>query len=246
MRDKSASCEISVVIPAYNEASRIPKTLHTTVDYLKSRGEPFEVLVVDDGSSDDTASVVEELSRQLLGVRCLKNPRNLGKGAAVKNGVFNSRGRLIAFLDADSSTRISDLERLVKAIAGGASVAIGSRAHRYSVIPVKQPWRRRMAGKVFNLLCRLGLGLTVSDSQCGFKLFTRDAARAVFSRSTIEGFCFDVELLFLAQKRGFRVAEVPVTWSDDRASRVRLVSDSLGMFLGLVKIRLNDYGQVYR
>ena len=103
-----------------------------------------------------------------------------------------------------------------------------------------------MAGKVFNFLCRLGLGITVSDSQCGFKLFEREAARSIFSRSTIEGFCFDVELLFIAGKKRLRVAEVPVTWSDDRSSRVRLLKDSLGMFLGLMEIRLNDYRQVYR
>ncbi len=246
MGERAASCDISVVIPAYNEAARIPQTLRTTVEYLKSRGETFEVLVVDDGSGDDTVEVVEELSRQMPGVRCLKNPCNLGKGAAVRNGVFTARGRLVAFLDADSSTRMSDLDRLIEAVRRGASVAVGSRAHRYSVIPVRQPWRRQVAGKVFNFLCRLGLGITVSDSQCGFKLFTRDAARAVFSQSRIEGFCFDVELLFLARKRGLRVAEVPVTWSDDRASRVRLVKDSLGMFLGLLRIRLNDHSRLYR
>ena len=241
-----SSCEISVVIPAYNEAARIARTLRSTVEHLKARGAPFEVLVVDDGSSDNTVEVVRKLSGDLPGIRCLQNPRNLGKGAAVKNGVFSARGRLIAFLDADNSTRTTDLDRLVEAVSRGASVAIGSRAHRRSVIPVKQPWRRRLAGKVFNFLCRLGLGITVSDSQCGFKLFEREAARSIFSRSTIEGFCFDVELLFIARKKGFRVAEVPVTWSDDRSSRVRLLKDSLGMFLGLVVIRLNDCRQVYR
>jgi dolichyl-phosphate beta-glucosyltransferase len=179
-------------------------------------------------------------------VRCLRNPRNLGKGAAVRNGVFSARGKLVAFLDADNSTRTSDLGRLIDAMSRGASVAIGSRAHRYSVIPVKQPRRRQMAGKVFNIFCRLGLGIGVSDSQCGFKLFTREAAHTIFSQSTIEGFCFDVELLYLARKRGLRIKEVPVTWSDDRATRVKLARDSIGMFLGLLKIRLNDYNGVYR
>jgi dolichyl-phosphate beta-glucosyltransferase len=235
-----------VVIPAYNEADRIPRTLRGTVEYLESQGRPFEVLVVDDGSSDDTAAVVERLSKELPGVRLLRNPRNMGKGASVRNGVFAARGRMVAFLDADNSTRTSDMERLIEAIQRGAGVAIGSRAHRYSVIPVKQPWRRRTAGKAFNFLCRLLLGITVSDSQCGFKLFTREAAGAVFSSAREEGFCFDVELLFLAGKRGFRIAEVPVTWSDDPASRVRLLKDSLGMFLGLLKIRLNDYRRLYR
>lgn len=246
MNRREDSCEISVVIPAYNEAGRIARTLQATVEYLKSRGRPFEVLVVDDGSTDNTVEVVEKLAKELPGVHCMRNPRNLGKGAAVKNGVFSARGRLIAFLDADNSTRTSDLDGLIRAVSEGASVAVGSRAHRYSVIPVKQPWRRQMAGKIFNFLCRLGLGITVSDSQCGFKLFTREAARAIFSKSTIEGFCFDVELLFLAGKLGLRVREVPVTWSDDRASRVRLGRDSLRMFLGLVTIRLNDYKRLYR
>ncbi len=239
-------CELSVVIPAYNEAQRIPRTLRGTVEYLSARGKPFEVLVVDDGSTDSTVEIVEALSRELPGVRLLRNPRNMGKGASVRNGVFAARGRMVAFLDADNSTRTSDMDRLIEAVRGGAGAAVGSRAHRYSVIPVKQPWRRRTAGKAFNLLCRLLLGITVSDSQCGFKLFTREASRAVFSAAREEGFCFDVELLFLARKKGFRIAEVPVTWSDDPASRVRLFKDSLGMFLGLLKIRLNDYRGRYR
>jgi dolichyl-phosphate beta-glucosyltransferase len=239
-------CELSVVIPAYNEAERIPRTLHGTVEYLKSRGKPFEVLVVDDGSSDNTAGVVEELSRELPGVRLLRNPRNMGKGATVRNGVFAARGRMIAFLDADNSTRTSDMDRLIEAVSRGAAVAVGSRAHRYSVIPVKQPWRRRTAGKAFNFICRLLLDITVSDSQCGFKLFTRKAAQDVFSAAREEGFCFDVELLFLARKKGYRITEVPVTWSDDPASRVKLLKDSLGMFLGLLKIRYNDYKGLYR
>jgi dolichyl-phosphate beta-glucosyltransferase len=244
--DTREDCELSVVIPAYNEAERIPRTLRGTVEYLKSRGRPFEVLVVDDGSSDNTAEVVEELTGELPGVRLFRNPRNMGKGASVRNGVFATRGRMVAFLDADNSTRTSDMDRLVEAVRRGAAVAIGSRAHRYSVIPVKQPWRRRTAGKAFNFLCRLLLGITVSDSQCGFKLFTREAAGVIFSKVREEGFCFDVELLFLARKNGFRIAEVPVTWSDDPASRVRLLKDSLGMFLGLLKIRHNDYKQLYR
>jgi dolichyl-phosphate beta-glucosyltransferase len=244
--DGRKDCELSVVIPAFNEAERITRTLRGTVEYLKSRGESYEVLVVDDGSYDDTAEVVEEMSRGLPGVRLLRNPRNMGKGATVRNGVLAARGRMVAFLDADNSTRTSDMDRLVEAVRRGAGVAIGSRAHRYSVIPVKQPWRRRTAGKAFNFLCRLLLGITVSDSQCGFKLFTREAAGEVFSRAREGGFCFDVELLFLASRKGYRIAEVPVTWTDDPASRVRLLTDSLGMFLGLLKIRLNDYRRLYR
>ena len=246
MENYDSGCEISVVIPAYNEAARIPRTIKSTVDYLQGRGVSFEVLVVDDGSTDETVEVAKKLTHELPEVRCVQNPRNLGKGAAVKNGVMASRGRLVAFLDADNSTRTSDLGRLMEAISRGAQVAIGSRAHRYSVIPVRQPRRRQMAGKVFNFLCRLGLGLTVSDSQCGFKMFTREAAQEVFPRCIIEGFCFDVEVLFIAGKKKFRVAEVPVTWTDDRASRVKLVRDSLGMFLGLLKIRLNDRRRLYR
>ncbi len=244
MEEKSP--HISVVIPAYNEETRIAATLRATVEFLKSSGLSFEVLVVDDGSSDSTVNVVEQLASELPGVRCLRNPRNLGKGAAVKNGVFSSRGRFVAFLDADNSTRIADLDRLIGAVSKGAAIAVGSRAHRYSVIPVKQRGVRQMAGKVFNLLCRTLLGINVSDSQCGFKLFTSRAARKIFSISRIGGFCFDVEILFIARKKGLRIAEIPVTWSDNRESKVRLFKDSLGMFLGLLEIKLNDRRRLYQ
>jgi dolichyl-phosphate beta-glucosyltransferase len=231
---------VSIIIPAYNEEGRIVGTLESVCAHMDERGEPYEILVVDDGSGDATCDVVEKTSADLKRsqIRLVKNPRNLGKGGAVKNGVSRAQGEFVVFLDADNSSEISDIDKLIHATSRGYDVAVGSRALPGSVIPVRQPWTRQISGKVFRFLCGLMLGIRIRDTQCGFKCFRRKAAEKLFGLLTISGFCFDVELIYIALKLGMRVAEVPITWRDNPDTRVRFFKHSLMMFLDLLDIQL--------
>lgn len=230
---------ISIVIPAYNEERRLPSALHSVVSYITAKGWSFfEVLVVDDGSSDATAACVEEFERHHPEVRLLRNPGNRGKGYAVRHGILETRGDWVLFTDADLSAPIEELEKLLAAArAGEASIAIGSRALNRSLIGVHQPFLREQAGRVFNLLMRILTGLPFWDTQCGFKLFEGAAAREIFRRQRIDRFGFDVEVLFLARKLGFRTVEVPVRWNHAAGTSVKMLRDSLSMFLDLLRVR---------
>jgi dolichyl-phosphate beta-glucosyltransferase len=234
--DPGSRPNLSVVIPAYNEDARIHRTLDRVVPYLRARGLPFEILIVDDGSSDRTAASVE--SRPEPEIAVIRLGRNSGKGAAVRRGALASRGALMLLTDADLSAPIEELERLEAALARGADVACGSRGLRDSQIVQSQPVYRRQMGNIFNHILRL-LGLTsLHDTQCGFKLFRGEASREVFSRCSIDGFAFDVECLYLAERLGYRVAEVPVAWAHVPESRVRLTADSAHMLADALRIRL--------
>ncbi|MDX2177751.1 MAG: glycosyltransferase family 2 protein [Candidatus Sumerlaeia bacterium] len=236
MSDATEPIDLSVVIPAYNEESRLPATIRAVEKYLADRGGAWELIVVDDGSRDGTVAAAEGAFSS-PGSRVLRNPANMGKGASVKNGMLAARGRLRLFSDADLSTPIEEFEKLAKALEGGAQVAIGSRAMAESRLEKRQPIHRETMGRVFNLIVRaVALG-GIKDTQCGFKLFTAEAARAVFPRQRLNGFSFDVETLVLARKLGFRIAEVPVRWIDSPNSRVSPVRDSLRMFADVVRIR---------
>lgn len=228
----------SVIIPAFNEAVRLPLYLDEVVGYFDGRGEPYEVLVVDDGSTDDTAARVERLTRLQPRVRLLRLGRNAGKGAAVRRGMLAVSGRWRLFADADGATPIAELKRLEPALAAGADLAIGSRVlPDPSVSVVAQPHRVR-AGRVFNwLVARLGLR-AVADSQCGFKAFTAAAAERLFSRLGTDGFGFDVELLLLAQALGYRIVEVPVNWTDQPGSKVTVLKDGPRMLWQIVRARI--------
>ena len=230
---------VSIVIPAYNEQSRLPATLQAVRDYLAVRHPgDFEILVVDDGSRDSTAAVAERFCRDHPEARLLRNPGNRGKGYSVRHGMLKACGEWILFTDADLSAPIAEYDKLMEAAARqGAAVAIGSRALDRSLIGVHQPRRREWAGRIFNVLMRLLVGLPFRDTQCGFKLFRRDAARAVFSRQRIERFGFDVEILYLARKLGFKTVEVPVRWNHAEGTRVSMFRDSLDMFLDLLRVR---------
>jgi dolichyl-phosphate beta-glucosyltransferase len=232
---------LSVVIPAFNEEARLVGTLARVLDYLHGRREPFEVIVVDDGSSDDTAGAARRAAAAAGGaVRVVANVRNRGKGFSVRRGVEESRGEFILFSDADLSTPIEDVERLFAALLeGGCDIAIGSRAMKGSDVRVHQPWYREAMGKTFNKLVRLLVLRGFRDTQCGFKLFRAPAARDIFRLQRVERFSFDVEALYLARRRGYRVAEVPVTWYNSPSSRVSIVRDSARMFLDVLRIRLN-------
>ncbi|HEX2253823.1 MAG TPA: dolichyl-phosphate beta-glucosyltransferase [Thermoanaerobaculia bacterium] len=232
--------DLSVVIPAYNEAQRLGSTLEHLLAYLEGRGASFEVLVVDDGSGDATAEVAAAFVPR--GVRVLRLEPNRGKGAALKAGVLASRGARVLLTDADLSTPIEDLPRLESRLPE-AAVVLGSRALATSRITRRQPLYRELMGKGFNLLVRLaGVG-GVRDTQCGFKLLDGDAARALFPELTVERFAYDVELVWLARRRGHRVVEEGVRWADSPDSRVSPLTDSLRMLWDLVRLRLRRGGR---
>jgi dolichyl-phosphate beta-glucosyltransferase len=231
---------LSVVIPAYNEAERLPATLERVRAYLEGRGEDYEIVVVDDGSADATAA-----RAAAAGVRVVRNDGNRGKGYSVRRGMLLATGARRLMTDADLSTPIEDLKHLERALDAGHQVAIASRALPGSNVEVHQGAFRELSGRAFNLLVRALLLPGLRDTQCGFKLFEAGAAEAAFSRCRLDGFSFDVEALYVARLRGLRVAEVPVTWRNDAASRVTLGRGLLA-FADLVAIRWNAVRGRYR
>lgn len=228
---------LSVVIPAYNEKARIPDTLRRVSRYLKDRFREYEIIVVDDGSSDETGSVVEALSHELGHISLISYRANAGKGYAVRTGISSSKGNLLLICDADLSTPIEEYERLKLFLDQGFDIVIGSRGLQDSAILVRQPWYREHMGKLFNVAVRLLVVGGIRDTQCGFKLFRADVARSLFNNSFINGFAFDVEVLFLARKKGYSIKEVPIKWLNSPNSRVHIIADPLWMLLELFKIR---------
>lgn len=226
--------ELSIVVPAYNEAERLGPSLRRVLDYLARRGDAAEVLVVDDGSRDGTAEVARGFAAE--GVRLLSHRGNRGKGAAVRTGLAASRGRRVLITDADLSTPIDDVELLEPHLAE-AEVVLGSRALAASRITRRQPLYRELMGKAFNLLVRSAGVRGIHDTQCGFKLLDGEVARRLAGELTVERFAYDVELVYLAQRHGDRVREVGVSWEDSPASRVHPVYDSLSMLRDLGRIR---------
>lgn len=228
----------SVVIPAYNEEARLEKTMRTVLEYFQGRGEPFELILVDDGSRDQTCFKARGFQGAHPEVRVLRNARNRGKGASVRRGVAAARGEWILFTDADLSTPIQELENLSAALPPEGGVAIASRGLRQARIRVHQPFYREWMGKTFNWMVR-GLVLPgIHDTQCGFKLFSRGTARPVFLKCTIPRFGFDVEILYLARRQGAVLAEVPVQWNHSQGSKVSPLRDAAQMFLDLFRVRL--------
>jgi glycosyltransferase involved in cell wall biosynthesis len=239
---------ISIIIPAYNEEKRLPSTLAQVLDYLRQREWSFaEVIVVDDGSTDGTAAAAEEVARNTSIVRLLRNPGNRGKGYSVRHGMLEAKGEWSLFSDADLSAPIEELGKLWDAVEkSGANVAIGSRALNRSLIGVHQSVFREYGGRVFNLILRLITGLPFWDTQCGFKLFETCAAREIFRRQQLEGFGFDAEVLFLARLLGNRIVEIPVRWNHVEGTKMRLMQDSVGMIIDLLRIRRNQVSGKYQ
>jgi dolichyl-phosphate beta-glucosyltransferase len=232
---------LSIVVPAYNEARRLPGTLPRVIAYAKRLEEPAEIIVVDDGSTDGTGDVAAAAARAGHPVVVLRSSPNRGKGAAVRQGMLAARYGHVLFTDVDLSTPIEEAAKLRTALARGADVAIGSRRLADSDVQVRQPWLRDLAGRTFSGLVALLLLPGVRDSQCGFKLFRRSTARELFARQRLDGFGFDAEVLWLARRLGYRVTEVPIVWRDDHRSNVRLVRDSGRMLLDLGRVRLNGW-----
>ena len=231
--------KFSIVIPAYNESARIPATLRSVVDCIRARGWDAEVVVVNDGSLDNTADVVRKFARTAPEVRLLENPTNCGKGYSVRHGILQALGEIVMFTDADLSSPIEEAEGLFAAIAQGADIAIGSRWLATSRQTHRQPLYRQLFGRCFNLLTRMVMNLPFADTQCGFKAFTRNAAQTVFQLQTIERWGFDPEILFIALKRGYQISEVPVSWAHDARTRISYLRDGMQMLKELAIVRWN-------
>ena len=232
--------KLSIVIPAYNEEERLPRTLEETLAFLDQKGFEYEVIVVDDGSSDETAHLVQKFAVNSSRVRLLTYPRNRGKGYAVRLGVLNARGNFVLYADADGATPIEEIERLQDAVDQGTDVAIGSRAMYSKETQVKTVIHRKILGRVFNGVVNFVVVPGIADTQCGFKMFPRAVAQDIFSRQRSEGFSFDVEVLFLAGKLGYKITEVPINWTNIPGSKVNLVRDSILMLIDVFKFRLRD------
>ncbi len=229
----------SIVIPCFNEGGRIGETLRLTLDYLATNAPDSELIVVNDGSTDATGAIARErLKTAQIAARLLENFPNRGKGAAVRSGLLAAQRPIGLFSDADLSTPLEETSRLIEPIASSeADIVFGSRALDRSLIGIRQPWRREQAGRVFNLLVRIATGLPFWDTQCGFKAFSLNVCRPIIEAAHIDGFAFDVELLYLAQRAGLRVREIPVRWNHAEGSKVSFFRDSLRMLREVIALR---------
>ncbi|NPV69116.1 MAG: glycosyltransferase family 2 protein [Firmicutes bacterium] len=221
--------DLSVIIPAFNEEKRLPATLRRVISYLSSTRAEWEVIVVDDGSRDGTARLVKDMSASGGKLRLVANLRNMGKGYSIRNGVLAADGRLILTTDADLSAPIEEMQILEEAIAAGAAVAIGSRAITGARLERRQPIYRECLGKMFNLFIRMVILPEFLDTQCGFKMFIREAAKEIYSKCRLNGFATDVEALAIARQLGYSIVEVPVRWSHANGSAIRPIADGLRM-----------------
>ena len=229
--------DLSIVIPAFNEEARVGPTLRDYLAYCRTGGRRVELIVVDDGSLDRTSAVVSAIASEYPEVRLIRLAENHGKGHAVRSGVVNAQGKQVLFADADGATPLEEVERLEAALAAGADVAIGSRALQDAKVRVNARLYRRVIGRVFHGIVETLTVPGVKDTQCGFKLFQGAVAHDLFSRMRIRGFSFDVEVLMMAQRRGYRIAEVAVNWTHQPGSKVNLVTDSVRMMRDLFVIR---------
>jgi glycosyltransferase involved in cell wall biosynthesis len=236
----------SIVIPAYNESARIGATLERVLAYVGQQGWDAEIIVVNDGSRDDTPHIVRSYAARHPRLRMIENPGNRGKGYSVRHGMLSAGGDLRLFTDADMSSPIEEGHKLFEAIARGADMAIGSRWLDPELQTHRQSMQRQLMGRAFNLVPRLVLGLHYKDTQCGFKAFTRRAAEILFPQQRIDGWGFDPELLFLARKSGLKVEEVAVTWAHAEGTRISPLKDGMSMVGEMFKIRWNGMTGKYR
>ena len=236
---------LSVIIPAYNESPRIERNLEQVAAYLSAKFSAFEIIVVDDGSTDETSQRVAPAAQKEPRIRLVSLPANRGKGFAVRQGMAAAKGDVVCFMDADLSTPVEEIEVGANALQESSPVVIASRQHPDSVITLHQGRLRENIGKSFNRFARMLLALAFEDTQCGFKCFTREAAHAIFARARIDGFAFDVELLVIARRLGYRVREIPVNWSNSPDSKVKPARDLPRVVRDLLKIYANERRGIY-
>jgi dolichyl-phosphate beta-glucosyltransferase len=234
--------DVSVVVPAYNEERRLPPTLIDMIDFFDRQPLSYEIIVVDDGSSDSTSEVVRKFERVRPHVKLIQLPKNYGKGHAVRVGVLNSRGRAILFADADGATPIEEFSKLYSALESGSEIVIGSRALASATTKVSTSVHRKLLGRIFNRCVNAVLLPSIADTQCGFKIFTRRAALFLFKRQRADRFSFDVEILFMATKAGISIREIAINWRNIPGSKVNLIVDSLRMLQDVFRFRVRHRG----
>jgi len=238
---KNFQVQISLLLPAYNEEKRIANTVTLAIRYFESKGLTFEVVVIADGT-DRTRDIVAEMASGDPRIRLLGGEERRGKGYALRIGVRESRGRFIGFVDADNKTPIEQFSLFLPHLEAGIDIVMGTRRHPDARIERWQPWFRRIGSTVFGLFMHNIVGLKdIPDTQCGFKFFPRDVAKKLFSLSFVDGYIYDVEILFLARKLGYRIVQIPIRWSDDGDSRLGLVFQNMQNFWDVVRIRLHRY-----
>jgi dolichyl-phosphate beta-glucosyltransferase len=245
----SMTPDVSIIIPAYNESERLGPPLNLIIDFLSGSEERFEVIIVDDGSSDDTAEIARGIFKSAPNIasQVIRYEQNRGKGFAVRTGLKAASAKIALFSDADLSTPISEMSKLTDPIRSGEfDVTFGSRALDRSLIGTHQPWRREQGGKVMNLIIRKMSGLPFSDTQCGFKAFNLDKFKPMLDLMQIDRFGFDIEFLFVAAHNGLRLKEIPVRWNDVAGSKVSIVRDTMRMMDELRQVRLNANKGIYR
>ncbi len=237
--------DYSIVIPAYNESVRIIPTLDRVVAYIQQQGWEAEIIVVNDGSRDNTAELVREYGYGFASIRVVENPGNCGKGYSVRNGILHAKGAVVLFSDADLSSPIEEASKLIDSIRRGNDLAIGSRWLQSETQTARQSILRQLLGRAFNLALKMVLGLSFKDTQCGFKALKLQAARDIFGRQIIRRWGFDPEILFLARRLGYKTEEIPVAWAHDDRSKIHLISDGMNMVLDLFRIRWNSISGKY-
>lgn len=235
----------SIILPAFNESARIGPGLENALAFVRQQEWNVEIIVVNDGSRDDTAEIVKRYMLHAPELRLLENPGNRGKGYSVRNGMLNARGDIMLFSDADFSSPIHESLKLIAAIQQGADVAFGSRWLLAETQTRRQSLLRQFVGRAYNMLLRMVLGLPYKDTQCGFKAFTRHAAEIIFTRQQIERWGFDPEILFIARKFGLKMTEVAVEWANDDRSKINPIVDGVKMFYELLTIRFNSFTNRY-
>jgi len=237
--------KLSVIIPAYNEEGRLPKTLREIDEYLKKQDYQSEIIVVSDGSKDRTGEVTKEMMREIKNLRLIENKENHGKGYAVRQGILEAKGDYRLFTDADNSTSIDQVEKMWPYFDQGYDVVIGSRDVKGAILDPPQSWQRRLVGNIFRSFSQTICGTWgILDTQCGFKGFTEKATLDIFPRTKIDGFSFDPEVLVIAKKSGYKIKEIPILWKNDPESKVKF-KNMVKMGMGLLRIRWNTLSKKY-